>query len=104
MKQKTIVMAGGWTWWHVFPIKSLIETILSEEEYKEKVKQIIRFWSKNSLEQETAKRFWNNVKFISILSGKYRRETPLKAHLKNIRDAFLFVAWCFQAVFYLIKV
>ena len=104
MKKKTIVMAWGGTWGHVFPIKSLIETILSDKKYSNQVKEIVRFWSKNSLEQETAKRFWDNVKFISILSGKYRRETPLKSHLKNIRDVFLFIAWCFQAIFYLLKV
>ena len=103
MKKKIIVMAWGGTWGHVFPIKSLIETIISEEEYTNKVKEIIRFWSKNSLEQETAKKFWNKVKFISILSWKFRRETPLKSHLKNIRDFFLFIAWCIQSIFYLRK-
>ncbi len=101
MKKKTIVMAWGGTWWHVFPIKSLIETIISDHKYSDKVKQIIWFWSKNSLEQETAQKFWNKVKFISILSWKFRRETPLKSHLKNIRDLFLFTAWCFQSLFYL---
>jgi len=104
MKKKIIVMAWWGTWWHVFPIKSLIETILSEDKYKDQVNQIIRFWSKNSLEQETANRFWNNVKFISILSWKFRRETPLKSHLKNIRDFFLFMAWCVQALYYLLKI
>ena len=96
-------MAWGGTWWHVFPIKSLIETIISEEKYTNKVKEIIRFWSKNSLEQETAKKFWNKVRFISIFSWKFRRETPLKSHLKNIRDLFLFMAWCIQSIFYLRK-
>lgn len=104
MKKKTIVMAWGGTGWHVFPIKSLIETALANNEYSDKVKEIVRFWSKNSLEQETAQKFWNNVKFISIKSGKFRRETLLKSHLKNIRDIFLFIIWCFQALFYLRKI
>ena len=104
MKQKIVVFAWGGTGWHVFPIKSLIETILSEKEYKDKVKQIVWIWSKNSLEQDVAEKFWDNVKFISILSWKFRRETPLKSHLKNIRDLFLFAAWCFQAIFHLLKV
>ena len=103
MKKKTIVMAWGGTWWHVFPIKSLIETILSDKNYSDQVGKIIRFGSKNSLEQETAARFWSNVKFVSILSWKWRRETPLKSRLKNIRDLFLFAAWFFQSVFYLWK-
>ena len=103
MKKKTIIMAWGGTWWHVFPIKSLIETIISDPKYSDQVKEIIRFWSKNSLEQETAAKFWNKVRFISILSWKWRRETPLKSRLKNIRDLFLFVAGFIQSVFYLRK-
>ena len=103
MKKKTIVMAWGGTWWHVFPIKSLIETIISDSKYSDQVKDIIRFWSKNSLEQETAAKFWDKVKFISILSWKWRRETPLKSRLKNIRDLFLFAAGFIQSTFYLRK-
>ena len=103
MKKKTIVMAWGWTGGHVFPIKSLIETIISNPKYSDKVKEIIRFWSKNSLEQETAAKFWNKVRFISILSWKWRRETIWKSRLKNIRDLFLFAAWFFQSTFYLRK-
>ena len=37
MKKKTVVMAWGGTWWHVFPIKSLVETIISNKEYSDKV-------------------------------------------------------------------
>lgn len=103
MKKKTIIMAWWWTWWHVFPIKSLIETIYSDTQYSDKVKEIIRFWSKNSLEQETAQKFWKKVRFISILSWKWRRETIWKSRLKNIRDLFLFAAWFFQSTFYLRK-
>ena len=103
MKKKTIVMAWGGTWWHVFPIKSLIETILSEKKYSDQIGEIIRFWSKKSLEQEVAVKFGNKVKFVSILSWKRRRETPLKSRLKNIRDLFLFAAWFFQSVFHLRK-
>ena len=103
MKKKTIVMAWGGTWWHVFPIKSLIETIISDPKYSDQVKEIIRFWSKNSLEQETAAKFWEKVKFIPILSWKWRRETPLKSRLKNIRDLFLFAAGFIQSTFFLWK-
>ena len=103
MKKKTIVMAWGGTWWHVFPIKSLIETIISDSKYSDQVKEIIRFWSKNSLEQETANKFWDKVRFVSILSWKWRRETPIKSRLKNIRDLFLFAAGFIQSTFYLRK-
>lgn len=103
-KKKNIVMAWWWTGGHVFPIKSLIETAISDKKYSDKINQIFWFWSKNSLEQETAANFWDKVKFISILSGKFRRETLLKSHLKNIRDFFLFITGCFQSIFYLWKV
>ncbi len=106
MKSKlNIVMAWWWTWWHVFPIKSLIDFILSSPQYSCKIKNLYRLWEKHSLEQKT---FHNikpstfNCKFISILSGKYRRETPLKSRLKNIRDIFLFIAGIFQSLFWLI--
>ena len=103
-KKKILVMAWWWTWWHVFPIKSLIETILSDKKYWDRVDQIVWFGSKNSLEQETAAKFWDKVRFVSIKSWKFRRETLFKSHLKNIRDFFLFVWWCFQAIYYLCRI
>ena len=39
--------------------------------------------------------------FISIISGKYRRETILLSRLKNIRDLFLFPLGILQSIFWL---
>lgn len=98
-------MAWWWTWWHVFPIKSLIDFILSSPQHSHKIKNLYRLWEKNSLEQKAfnnIKPSTFNCKFISILSGKYRRETPIKSRLKNIRDIFLFITGIFQSLFWLI--
>jgi len=39
--------------------------------------------------------------FISIISGKYRRETIRLSRLKNIRDIFLFPLGILQSIFWL---
>lgn len=98
-------MAWWWTWWHVFPIKSLIEYIASKSQYSSKIKNLYRLWERNSLEQTT----FHNIKpstftskFISIVSWKYRRETIWKSRLKNIRDIFVFIAGIFESLFRLI--
>lgn len=104
-KKLNIAMAGWWTWWHVFPILSLIKFMDSEPEYNEKINKIYRFWSDKSLEKDVhSKLDTQNFKtyFVHILSGKYRRETILKSRLKNIRDIFLFIVGIFQAFFFIL--
>jgi len=99
-------MAGGGTWWHVFPVKSIIEHINKHPEYSQEISKIIRFWEKNSLESEIFDKISQNNQnliFQTIVSGKYRRETPLKSKLKNIRDLFKFVRWIIQSIHYLRK-
>lgn len=105
MSKLNIVMAWWWTWWHVFPIKSLIEFISSKSQYSSQIKNLYRFWEKNSLEKQTFQKLkptTYNSKFIQILSWKYRRETIIKSRLKNVRDIFLFIAWFFQSLFRLV--
>lgn len=105
MKKLNIVMAWWWTWWHVFPIKSLIEYISKKEEFLEKINKIYRFWEKKSLEKEIFSQIqWIYPKlfFQNIISWKYRRETRLKSRLKNIRDLFKFVFWILQSIYYII--
>ena len=99
-------MAGGGTWWHVFPVKSIIEHINKHPEYSQEISKIIRFWEKNSLESEIYNKISQNNQnliFQTIVSGKYRRETPLKSKLKNIRDLFKFARWIIQSIYYLKK-
>lgn len=105
MKKINIAMAGGWTWWHVFPIKSLIQHVFSNDDYSNKIAKIVWFGKKNSLEQESCLSLWHShiLKFQPILSGKYRRETYLRSRLKNIADLFKFTYGIIQSLYYLIK-
>ena len=105
MKKRHIAMAGWGTWWHVFPIKSLIEHIYKNPEYSQKITKIIWFGQKNSLEKEVfdqLKKAYPSIYFQNIVSGKYRRETWFSSRLKNIRDVFKFVFGIFQSIFYII--
>lgn len=100
-----IAMAWWWTWWHVFPIQSMIEYIISHNKHKSQIDHIYRFGKKNSLEHKVFHQIQNisiSMSFIRILSWKYRRETLFISRLKNIRDIFLFIIWVFQSLFYLI--
>lgn len=106
MRKLNLAMAWWWTWWHVFPVKSIIEFINKHHEYSQEIWQIIRFWEKISLESEIFDKISSdnqNLIFQAIVSGKYRRETPLKSKLKNIRDLFKFCRWIFQSIYYLKK-
>mgnify|MGYP003761401843 CR=1 FL=1 len=105
MKKKHIAMAGWGTWWHVFPIKSLIEHIHKNPKYSQKISKIIRFGQKKSLEKELfdeLKQKYPLLYFQNIVSGKYRRETWFSSKLKNVRDIFKFMFGIFQSIFYLV--
>jgi UDP-N-acetylglucosamine:LPS N-acetylglucosamine transferase len=108
-RKLNIAMAGWWTGWHVFPIKSLIDFIYQNPEYRSKIKKIYRFGKKTSLEKDAFQtlksqynKHWIQLIFVPIFSGKYRRETRWDYRLKNIFDAFLFLIWIFQSLFYLL--
>lgn len=106
MSKLNIAMAWWWTWWHVFPVKSIIEFINKNPECCQEVSKIVRFWKKKSLEYEIYEKIKQNNQnlfFQTIVSGKYRRETPFKSKLKNVRDMFKFWRWIFQSLFYLKK-
>lgn len=87
-----IAFAWGWTGWHVFPIKSLIEYIRKNNL---DFKKIIWLWEKDSLEEKISNQL--NVDFFPIVSWKLRREKSFWAIIKNIRDWHLFFQWIFQA-------
>jgi len=97
---KTIAFAWWWTWWHIFPIKSLIENI-DKQKY-----QILWFWNKRSLEEKICaelKNKWYNIIFLPIFSGKIRRNISIKTIIQNIIDLWKNLIWFFQSFFYIIK-
>lgn len=106
MSKINLAMAWWWTWWHVFPIKTIIEYINWKQVYCQEVSKIVRFWEKKSLEYEIydkIKKNNQNLFFQTIVSGKYRRETFLKSKIKNIRDMFKFLRWIIQSLYYIRK-
>jgi len=99
-----IVFTGWGTWWHVFPIKSLIEYIYKNNEVSKKFNKIFWFWMDNSLEKKIFNTLnFQNLYFVSILSWKIRREKNFVAIVKNIFDMFLFFIGIFQCLYLLIK-
>lgn len=113
MKQKLLKIAMAWwgTGWHVFPIKSLLEYIGQHKTFSSHIGHIYRFGSKNALEHTVFQWLKNahnwhkrgyQIDFISIYSGKYRRETFLKSKIKNLRDLFLFGIGVIQSIFWLL--
>lgn len=107
-KKLNIAMAWWGTWWHVLPIKSLIQHILEQEQTTKQVEKVFWYGSKKSFEEESCKELIHTydsdkIEFISIFSWKYRRQKTLKALLENIIDIFLFLIWVFQWIFFLYK-
>jgi len=100
MKKQVIAFAGWWTWWHIFPIKSLIEKI-DKDKYT-----ILWFGNKNSLEEKIAyqlKEQGFDIIFISVLSWKIRRSLKPKDIYLNIVDFFKNVLGFFQSFYYICK-
>lgn len=105
MKKKiNILRAGGGTWGHTFPIKSMIQYL--DKYHKEQVWD--HFWagSRRSLEEKTVsdlQKQMKNLTFLPLLSGKWRREKGLEAFLKNIGDLFKFTIGILQSLVYLLR-
>lgn len=95
-------MTWGWTGGHIFPIKSLIQHINKHEKFKKHIQNIYRFGSKHGLEHKVCNKL-SNIQFVHIISGKYRRETPRIAKIRNIIDFFMFFVGIMQSLFQLKK-
>lgn len=99
---KKIAFAGGWSGWHIFPIKSLIEYFSSQNPKL----QLFWFGEKNSMEEGVCKELESNrinVIFVPIMSGKVRRYWNLKAIWLNFVDIFKLKIGFFQSLYYLRK-
>ena len=84
-----IAFVGWWTWWHIFPVKALVEYILKNKklinwDLQEDNLKIFRIWEKDSLEQKIAEDL--GIEFYPILSWKIRRYLSLLSILQNFFD------------------
>lgn len=99
------------TWWgsggHILPLISLLQTINDTRQYKQLIDNVYRFGEKASMEQKFFDQYQHTfdqleVKFVSIMAGKYRRETIWQSRLNNIRDLLLFPIGVVQSLYWLI--
>lgn len=104
---KNLAVTWWWSWWHILPIISLLQMIDESSHYRQQIDKIYRFGEKNGMEYK----FFNQykwlfqhiyLKFISILAGKYRRETIWISRWRNFRDVFLFPLGILQSIFWII--
>ncbi len=109
MKQQPLNIA--FTWWgsggHILPLISLLQTIDRWQEYRQVVDNVYRFGEKKGMEYtffEQYKDSFTHVQpqFITILAGKYRRETIWISRWRNIRDMFLFPLGIIQSIWHIL--
>lgn len=105
MSKKTLNIAL--TWWgsggHILPLISLLQMIDETEQYRQVMDKVFRFGEKKGMEYtffEKYKDTFTNIhpQFISILAGKYRRETIWISRWRNLRDVFLFPLGIIQSI------
>ena len=97
-----IAFAWWGTWWHVFPVQSLIKYITKIQLHKH---EFFWFGEKPSLEYDicsTLTKSIPHVVFVPITSGKWRREKWIIPIFKNI--VWLFAVWhgTLQSLIYLL--
>lgn len=100
-KKKRLLFTWWGSGWHVYPLASLIAYAEKHSLLIEKG-DVFRWWEPHSLEEKTAKEK-KHVEFLPVISGKWRRETPRKAKILNVRDIFLLTWWCVRAFFFLLQ-
>lgn len=95
------------TWWgsggHILPLISLLQMIDETQQYRQAVDNIYRFGEKKGMEYTFFGKYKHSFdsiqpQFISILAGKYRRETIWISRWKNLRDFFLFPLGIIQSI------
>ena len=80
------------------PLVSLIQALQSMK--TEENLEYLWFGENKSMEQTQANKLWD-VQFISISSGKLRRQPSLWELTQNIFDLFKFIRGIFQSLYYL---
>lgn len=95
--RKKIALTWGWTWWHVFPLLAIYNSLKKFKDI-----ELIWIWEEDSLENEIADKY--NIEFHDISSWKIRRYFDWKNFyepLKNITGIF---QWLYYILIYKIDI
>ena len=106
-KSYNVAFTWWWSWGHILPIISLLQKIDNTSQYRQVIDKMYWFGEKNGMEYKFFKQYSTSfskitVQFLSIIAGKYRRETIRISRLRNIRDVFLFPMGIIQSLFLLL--
>lgn len=104
----TIAFTWWWSGWHILPLVSLLQMIDHTSQYRQIIDNVYWFGEKDSMEYNFFQKYQSSFQhihpqFISILAGKYRRETIWRSRLKNLRDLFVFPVGIIQSIFWLLR-
>lgn len=107
-KHHTLAITGWGSGGHILPLISLLQTIDTSSHYRQEIDNIYRFWEKAGMEYKFFTQYVMtfthiHLQFISILAGKYRRETIWRSRLKNIRDLFMFPIGIIQSLYWILR-
>ena len=100
-----IAFAWWSTWWHVFPIRSLIQYTQVDDKINTKYTQLFWFGEAWSLEEQVCQWLQSDIKnltFVPIIAGKLRRSPNRKEWWNNIIDIFKLVGGILQSGYKLI--
>jgi UDP-N-acetylglucosamine--N-acetylmuramyl-(pentapeptide) pyrophosphoryl-undecaprenol N-acetylglucosamine transferase len=107
-KKLNLAITGGWSWGHILPLISLLQMIDDTRQYRQVIDNVFWFGEKKGMEYKFFQQYESSFdtlhpKFISILAGKYRRETIWISRWRNLRDMFIFPVGIFQSIYYILS-
>jgi UDP-N-acetylglucosamine--N-acetylmuramyl-(pentapeptide) pyrophosphoryl-undecaprenol N-acetylglucosamine transferase len=94
--KKRILLVGGGTGGHLYPLISIANQIRQTTDH-----ELFFIGSGTAIERDIFE--FENIKWKKILSGKFRRNLSLGSFLRNIADLFLILAGFMQAIIFLKK-
>lgn len=93
---------------HILPLVSLLQTLDTQSQYWTAVDSVYRFGETKGMEKDFYDQYCDSFdhiqpKFVSIISGKYRRETIRISRWRNVRDiCFRFPRGIVQSLRYIL--
>ena len=90
--QKKIILTGGGTWGHAFPLVSIHNYLKETRDY-----DFLWIWERNSIEEELAES--HNIDFKDISAGKIRRYFDLR----NLYEPLKNLTGIIEALYHIIK-